>query len=97
MKITEEQALAIKDAAWRVNGNVRSYSGRAMYGDRCLGVEFPGNGYGGFGEFILTLAENEERLAETLAHSPKADNMGMDTILYWPDVEFPVEWEDDDD
>lgn len=61
----------------------RSYSGRGMYGDSCVGV---------------TLDSDSElwELAQALAHAdmdvpgPRTDSMGRSSIIaYWPSIKWP--------
>lgn len=58
---------------------IQSYSGRGMYGRVCLGV-------------VLSSIDEVFRLGQELyeLEFPKlrSDNMGMDMIVYWPDLEL---------
>ncbi len=55
------------------------YSGRCMYGARCLGVTVDHSG----AIFQLgQLLHEFDWLGE-----PRTDNMGRDVIVYWPDVD----------
>ncbi len=61
-----------------VDGNFRgNYSGRFMYGKRCVGID-----------------TNDPDLVRQLAEdygisAPTQDSMGLDYILYWPEVSMP--------
>jgi len=61
-----------------VDGNFRgNYSGRFMYGKCCVGID-----------------TNDPELVRQLAEdfgipAPTQDNMGLDYILYWPEVSMP--------
>ena len=78
----------------------RSYSGRGMYGKTCLGVELNrDNTLGGFLAALVWGAEDNSRhlmddLAEGL-RSAQTDSMGLGQILYFPNV--PYTDEDDED
>jgi hypothetical protein len=77
--------------------DVRSYSGRGMVGDRCLGiVAEPGafaefvaglaeivasDGYG-FGDVADGMCALRERIGRV-----RMDSMGLSTVWYWPDIE----------
>lgn len=66
---------AIKQIAEKVNGRVRKdYSGRFMYGKTCLGI----------------VCEDPTEAIETAAQhgitNAKVDNMGLDYIVYWPNL-----------
>lgn len=68
--------------------DVRSYSGRAMYGKSCLGVEVDN-----LGEFISILLESvqgeeDTRDLQEAFLNLKQDQMGHGIVLYFPDVEF---------
>jgi hypothetical protein len=68
-----------------------TYSGRYMYGRQCFGVIGTLEDYG---KFLLMLAEAEANagnfyggeLAWELAQGVSTDNMGFDTIYYFPSV-----------
>lgn len=73
----------------------RSYSGRGMYGDTCLGVTIDG----GIGRMLALIVEsadedNREALGETL-RSMRTDSMGRGTIVYFPGT--PYVGEDDEE
>lgn len=87
----------------------RSYSGRAMYGRSCVGVEIDGNVSAsaiGARMALAILAEHDdvfeaeseiERLSTAL-EGESSDSLGLGTIVYWPRIEWPDgEDEDDDD
>jgi hypothetical protein len=52
---------------------VRSYSGRGMYGRRCVGVSL------GRGDYGSALPEEGQ----------KRDSLGLGEIVYWPSVAWP--------
>lgn len=63
----------------------RSYSGRGMYGERCLAVEFDA-----IGEILNAVAIGGDAAVEharTLARA-RTDSMGRGSILYFPGVPF---------
>jgi hypothetical protein len=76
-----------------LNYNVRSYSGRGMFGKNCVGVTLDENPI----DFIINLLseemEPEERdvLVEIL-RKYRIDNMGMGSIIYFPSLK----WEEDE-
>lgn len=80
--------------------DVRSYSGRGMYGKQCLGVEVS---RGGLGDFIADVFEavagNEDdaTLAADAFRSMSTDSMGLDTIVYFTQVPFSSSDADEDD
>jgi len=73
-----------------------SYSGRFMFGEKCVGVI--GN-LAGYGKFLLALLEVLEDADDkgfydgepygdvyALAESVKMDNLGLDHVFYFPGV-----------
>ena len=71
----EAQIRAIIDTAAAVDGKVRiDYSGRGMFGKKCLGV----------------VAKYREEIIEAAAErglkGSCSDNMGLSVIVYWPRI-----------
>lgn len=91
---------------------VRSYSGRAMYGKECLGVDIDCGGLGslmsGIVESIAQLVnehaddDNVDAVMDEISEiargmkSLRSDQMGLGTIFYFTDVPF-VDDEDEED
>ncbi len=85
----------------------QSYSGRAMYGDSCLGIRL--NDAAGFGNFLCKIAQymydlgsdswdeingrypeveqNAKEVAVALRNF-RMDDLGRDSIIYFPGVPF---------
>ena len=61
------------------------YSGRGMYGKSCLGVYIQRD----VGS-VWTLAQ-ELGQQDCIVDQPRSDNIGEDTIVYWPDEPWEVE------
>jgi hypothetical protein len=70
---------------WRL-----SYSGRYMYGSDCVGVIC--SGAGAFARFILAVNDADEELAQAMTERLSTDNMGFDTIYYFPGVQAEEEF-----
>jgi hypothetical protein len=72
----------------------RSYSGRGMYGERCLGVESEN-----VGELLCAVAVGGAAAVEHAHTLSKAhqDSMGRGMIIYFPDVPFVGAERDDSD
>lgn len=76
----------------------KEYSGRGMYGDNCIGI------VGQWGDCTNAIAHTINELiaddnlnpedTETLL-SFKYDSMGMDVILYWPELKDESETDED--
>lgn len=94
MKLTDTQIDAIEDAAYDADLRVRSYSGRVMFGENCVGLTF--NRIGDLAKFFVSLAENDAPLAAALAGKLRTDSLGLGEIAYFPGVE-PIDDEDDED
>ncbi len=85
----------------------RSYSGRAMYGDQCLGVVCK-NVHDVIPKVINELTnelsdENYmidksdiEEICELL-EGAKTDSMGLDSVIYWPGIRWDSSFEDSDE
>jgi hypothetical protein len=91
------------------NFDIRSYSGRGMFGKECLGVTVSRNGMSAFEligrvveaaadrgaersennhEFATEMVSNETiPIIKALANT-QTDDMGLDMIIYWPDVPY---------
>lgn len=93
-KLSEQQMDEIEEALALVgvDSSPDSYSGRGMYGQQCLGIDF--DDMGEAFRFALLLGDD---LAGILAR-PSFDSMGLGIVAYWPNVEAPeVADEDDED
>ena len=66
-----------------------NYAGRFMFGERCLGVVVK-NGYS-YMDFMLRLTkyleENNVDDTDLKLEGVSTDNMGLDTIVYFPGIE----------
>lgn len=84
-KPTKSRLQAILEST--VDG-VRSYSGRAMYGRSCLGVET--NDVGDLFAAVLEEVEGDDdtREIQDAFRTMRTDAMGRGTIVYFPNVEF---------
>lgn len=72
--------------------DIRSYSGRGMYGETCIGFTTDRNLGNAFADLISSLAHssdsvNMEELADAF-RSMQTDSMGLGTIVYFPGIEF---------
>jgi hypothetical protein len=68
--------------------DVRSYSGRAMYGQDCLGVDCS-NPFQALAQIVVALAETGDDGMDAAEHfaregAVKSDSMGCGSILYFP-------------
>jgi hypothetical protein len=82
---------AFEDAGF----DVRSYSGRGMYGKECLGVECDDPVacvLDVIGEFANCTDDKFDvvDLVESL-RDPSQDSMGLSSILYWPRIKWEGE------
>lgn len=92
--------------------NVRSYSGRGMYGDSCVAVSCDENN---ISDVVLDIVSesmdlldwyNPESDPDSIRDSidelisslkgAKMDSMGLGYVVYWPNMAWPNEVEDED-
>lgn len=85
--------------------DTRSYSGRGMYGKECLGV-VDSDSFEVIGDVVAALHKSglvngEDGFAvddlTSFIKSANQDSMGLDTIVYWPSLEYHEEYDDEDD
>ena len=88
MSTPENKKHALQQALEDAGLCVRSYSGRGMYGSRCLAVD------GTIQEIMRViviaaaeLAEREE-IVEAMEQSWEIDSMGREQVVYWPRIAF---------
>ena len=96
--LTNEQLETFVNLAEQHDGEVRSYSGRGMYGKTCLGVSIDGD-LVGFAMRLgaeLALTSGAE-VAEWLAGQVSVDSMGRGSIIYFSRVVAPADIEDEED
>jgi hypothetical protein len=70
------------------------YSGRAMYGARCLAIdtEYPEETLLGLVyDLMADATEGSAELARLLAvrHDVRSDSLGRGTVVYWPTITLP--------
>lgn len=72
---------------------VRSYSGRGMYGKECVAVVI--GGYTSAWTLALAIADVNGGNADLFGlEAPRQDSMGLGTVLYWPQLEWPAGMKD---
>lgn len=111
IKLLDERDKPLFDAILQVaeeeEYKVRSYSGRAMYGRRCLGVIGQIDSFKFGMQVALFMAQtkiDEEESSENcvyvdnlpMTHS-RMDNMGLDMVLYFPHIAVTEEQENEDE
>jgi hypothetical protein len=93
--LTTEHIDTIQDLISDIDGaELRSYSGRGMYGKQCLGIDMDSMA----DAFRFALMVEDEDLTVALSN-PCFDSMGLGIIVYFPNVEAPegIDDEEDDD
>ena len=71
-----------------VEMEVRSYSGRGMYGERCIGVVL--GGYTSAWTLALAIADRNNGNMDLFGlDAPREDSMGLGRIYYWPHLTWP--------
>lgn len=96
MELTVDQVNDILDNAdLEYSSFTNTYSGRAMYGDTCVGFDVDSLREIG----TLSIAIHEvlgDTLGRDMVERARTDNMGMGYIIYYPHVTCP-EWEEEED
>jgi hypothetical protein len=98
--MTEERVRELFDDA---QYDVRSYSGRSMYGEHCLAVTTDSASEAAtvILDVVQACAENgtAEDVLELVAmlRGSRTDSMGRGCVVYWPDIKMADASGDDDD
>lgn len=73
---------AAVNALYDLDFDIRSYSGRGMFGDTCLSIVTD--------DTVRTLKEIGDELGDLadLLGAHKIDAMGTDQVVYWPNVSW---------
>lgn len=79
---------ALKERFEQLGYEVFSYSGRYMYGARCIAVRLDRKKNHSEWELAQNCAKFDFYL-----ESPKLDDLGKDKVAYWPDIEYEEESE----
>jgi hypothetical protein len=102
--MTEKHALqvALEDArdSSGLEIRIRSYSGRGMFGAQCLAVTFDRD----VSETEIVAEAMEQAalvgtnsIVKNAVKGARTDNMGLGTVLYWPNVPHVNDERDEDD
>jgi len=78
------------------NYHVREYSGRGMYGDKCLGIVTDDIIKCVVDVMLECSEENRIDIGEML-RGGVTDSMGRSEILYFPKIEWNPDWEEGED
>ena len=91
--LSTDHIETIRDLVSDIDGaELRSYSGRGMYGQECLGIDMDSMA----DAFRFALMVQDEDLSVALSN-PCFDSMGMGIIVYFPNVEAPEGIDEDED
>ena len=91
--LTPDQIEDIQNLVSDIDGaELRSYSGRSMYGKQCLGIDMESM----TDAFRFALSVEDSDLIYKLSQ-PVFDNMGRGIIVYFPNVEAPEGIDNDED
>lgn len=78
-------------------GKVRDYSGRGMYGKRCLAIEVSrGAAFALAADLMEEVHEDNIQALADLFRNARTDSLGLDEVVYFPEVEWLAEWDEDD-
>lgn len=96
--LTPEQRETLIDVAYQSGLTLEAYSGRYMYGKECMSFTAPRGGHNALAEFIKNGMLADEDLFITLVDDQiVSDSMGLDIVLYWPNIEWADDESDEDD
>lgn len=99
MQIEQDVANELASILRECGYEPRSYSGRGMYGQTCMGITIDARASQiklGFDLAEGLRAAGMEDSMDIL-EDVKQDSMGLDSILYWERVPAPADSEDDED
>lgn len=78
--LSTQNAEAVRDFASSIQGDVRRYSGRGMYGQECLGID------GDFDRDDFAFRIGAHPFLGRVLGKPRFDQMGKGIIAYWPGI-----------
>lgn len=81
--------MTLVDAIYNAGFAVRSYSGRCMYGDKCVAFVVDGNVLGAVANIVVAADDNGDAVADVFSDACM-DSMGRGTIVYFP----MIAWDD---
>lgn len=93
--LTTNQIDTITDAAYEADVELRSYSGRAMFGSQCVGVS--ADSESGAALFLVLVSKSDSDLAESLAKNLRTDSLGSGIIAYFPSFASVTDEDEDED
>lgn len=91
--MTPEDSKILIEALESVGAKPRSYSGRGMFGKSCVAVSL--NSDNNLSEWYI--AQELVREGDSVnPGAPRHDEMGLGTIIYWPNYPWPESMKDND-
>lgn len=91
--MTQEQVKQFIDAANDAGYSLRSYSGRGMYGDSCLGIVTE-NVVATVANVLFRIEPDNQCDFLNVFESARTDSMGMSDIIYFPTLKVTPEIEE---
>jgi hypothetical protein len=73
-----------------------SYSGRAMYGARCVSVSGALVEAAVGAAAVLVAGDDAEDVAHLMS-TTKSDSLGLGIVLYWPSMRWPADADGEED
>lgn len=98
-----QKALEFVRQEGNVEFNIRSYSGRAMYGKSCLAITGDNMSLILLGmeiaRYNIEAEENDinDVVDEADVDSYRQDSMGLGSVIYWPRIPFSGEEKEDEE
>ena len=93
--LTEQQLDAVTNAAYEADADLRSYSGRAMFGQRCVALAIDSTK--NLTAFFIHLTLRDHDLATLMSREIRMDQLGLGEIAYWPSLTADLDDDDDDE
>lgn len=88
-RVTSEQLI---DAVECAGYDVRSYSGRGMYGSQCVAFTTDDNEAYAAAQIVGSIEDSDEREAMiTVFRGVRSDSMGRSTVIYFPRMVWPAD------
>lgn len=91
MPKTPEQVKQFIEALEDANFEVKSYSGRGMYGKSCVSVSQREDEETSAWEIARELFNRDHDCIFDDVPEPRQDSLGLGMVFYWPSYEWPQE------
>lgn len=97
MSGTEEKSRMLIGVINEIGLNPYAYSGRGMYGEKCIGFTTDREIKDCVAIALILEEGNKDMDVRRFFDYVKTDSMGRSTVVYFPEIPWPKDEEDDDD